>query len=344
MVIPPHHKYDIPVSLEDLRAREKELAYFERMAIEDSTRACLNSVVRCYTTFCASAGIPAFPVSYRSLGLYLVQYCYRFGHTTRSIPGIISHLKRANREYSVEWLDAADQLRLDDLKVGLSKYDRSAPARKLPITHKVMADMQRVADMSNAHHYQVVTMGRVARDALLRGGELIGFKVGHIEWSRDGTQVTLYVHYSKVNKHGPCEQIILKDYGPTSAVAFLREYFRIMGFGYTGAKAGNPLWPVIAQDGNVNWMQATSKKSFVSKVRHLLNVAGYEAKAYSGHSFRSGGATDLWDSHRCRPMVIKLFGRWKSEAYRVYIRDNPQRTAIEVAAAMAFFDEASGGL
>lgn len=339
----PTHKYDIPISASDLAAREMELLYFERMAIEDSTRATMNSVVRCYVQFCESARIPAFPVTFRSLGLYLVQYCHRYGHTTRSIPGIISHLKRANREHSAEWMDDASQARLDDLKAGLQKFDRSTPARKLPVTHKVLADVQRVADMSNAHYYQVITMGRLAHDALLRGVELIALKLKDIEWSSAKDQVTVNVHLSKANKVGSHEKIIIMDYGESSAVAFLRQYYHVMGFDQEDAKLINPLWPVIASDSSVNWVQAYGKDPFVGMIRHLLGQAGYQGTRYSGHSFRSGGATDLWNSHRCRPLVIKLFGRWKSDAYRLYIRDNPQCTAVEVAAALAFFDEAANG-
>ena len=67
------------------------------------------------------------------------------------------------------------------------------------------------------------------------------------------------------------------------------------------------------------------------------------AHLFAGHSYRSGGATDLWESNRCRPLTIKLHGRWKSDAYRLYIRDNPAKTAAEVAKALAFFDEATTG-
>ena len=71
--------------------------FFESMAIEESTRVNLTSVVRRYVHFCKCLGLRPFPVSFKTLGLYLVQYCHRHGHTTRSVPGILSHLKRANR-------------------------------------------------------------------------------------------------------------------------------------------------------------------------------------------------------------------------------------------------------
>jgi hypothetical protein len=99
-----------------------------------------------------------------------------------------------------------------------------------------------------------------------------------------------------------------------------------------------PLWPFIDDLETVSWSTSTSKHKFIQRSRHLLARAGYSPKLYAGHSYRSGGATDFWESQRCRPLTIKLQGRWKSEAYRLYIRDNPRCTAQEVAQALAFFE------
>ena len=334
------HKYDMDITPAALEARLQELTFFERSALEDSSRRALNSTKNCYVIFCRSSTIPAFRVSFTSLGLFLVQYCHKFGHTTRSIPTLLSHLRRANREEGHQWLDAVDEARLDDLVAGLKKFDRSAPRRKLPMTHKVLADLQAQVDMTDPRGYQHIVMAKVAREVMLRGMELIKLKVGDLVWSADRTEVTIIIHLSKANKHGPPEQVILRDHGPNSAAAYLRNYyFSTMGLA-THPKS-RPLWPIISQHREVTWNKGWSKAAFVSYARQLLVKAGYSPLLYSGHSFRSGGATDLWDSHRCRPLAIKLQGRWKSDAYRLYIRDNPSHTAEEVGAALAFFDQAT---
>jgi len=318
----------------------EELAFFERMALEESSRTNLTSMVRRYVAFCQSLGLQPFPVSFQTLGLYLVHYCHRHGHTTRSIPGILSHLKRANRCRGGGWLSEGDRARVDDVIAGLKKYDRTAPARKLPMTHDVLAATQQAADMTSLQHYQHMTMARVAHDALLRGAELIKLRVADLKWSSDGKSVTLHIHLSKANKVGPSERVTLSDYGETSAVAYLREYVQLMGFKERRVTSA-PLWPLISPAGTVDLAKATPKRNFVALARQLLSKAGYPAKEYAGHSYRSGGATDLWRSNQCRPLTIKLHGRWKSDAYRLYIRDNPRDTAAEVSAALSFFAKAS---
>ena len=135
------------------------------------------------------------------------------------------------------------------------------------------------------------------------------------------------------------ERVTISDYGPGSGVAFLREYFRVVGL--DNRAPAYPLWPFIDDFGSVSWSTFTSKYKFILRSRKLLQRSGFPAKQFAGHSFRSGGATDLWESQRCRPLTIKLHGRWKSDACRLYIRDNPRRTAQEVAQAMAFFESSS---
>jgi hypothetical protein len=100
-----------------------------------------------------------------------------------------------------------------------------------------------------------------------------------------------------------------------------------------------PLWPVI-KDNQPQWRRALPKKDFIALARELLAKAGYPALRYAGHSYRSGGATDLWESHRCRPLTIKLHGRWRSDCYFLYIRDNPSKKAEEISQALAFFESA----
>jgi hypothetical protein len=188
--------------------------------------------------------------------------------------------------------------------------------------------------MTSLYHYQHMTVARVAHDALLREAELTKLRVAAVEWSEDAN------HLSKANKVGPPERVVIPDYGDTSAVAYLREYFRLMGFQERRVSAG-PLWPVTSPPGVVSRSKFTSKRAFVVLARQLLTKASFPAKDYAGHSYRSGGATDTWRSHRCRPLTIKLHGLWKSDAFCLYIRDNPSDTAAEVLAALTFFAKES---
>lgn len=330
---PIHSKWDITLSPAEKEALQRDIERFERAALEESSRQGLESTVRCYSIFCVNNGYRPFPVSYESLAAYCVQYCVRFGQTTRSLPTILSHLRRENRLHSPVWLDYLNEYRLADLISGLKKHDTTEVRRKLPMTHDVLDKLERATDMTKLLYRQHLTMARLAHDALLRGGELVKLRLCDLEWNADRTRVDITIHYSKCNKTAHPERVRLQDYGPRSATAHLRAYVDAM----VGLKSHMPLWPTISLAGAVQPAKAVSKATFVAIARQLLTHAGFPASKYSGHSYRSGGATDLWDSNRCRPYAIKLHGRWKSDAYLLYIRDNPNRTATEVSHAFAFF-------
>ena len=62
--------YDFYTTDDEFEARMAELLRLEPAALEPASRAALASHERSYMTFCRSARIQAFPVSYVSLGLF----------------------------------------------------------------------------------------------------------------------------------------------------------------------------------------------------------------------------------------------------------------------------------
>jgi hypothetical protein len=55
-------------------------------------------------------------------------------------------------------------------------------------------------------------------------------------------------------------------------------------------------------------------------------------KSFGGHSLRAGGAT-FYASLSLSESVIMALGRWSSQAWKIYIRDNPSvRAALQLAA------------
>ena len=59
-------------------------------------------------------------------------------------------------------------------------------------------------------------------------------------------------------------------------------------------------------------------RDFHKVLRWLLVKAGYQASAYSSHSFRRGGATFAF-SLGVRGELIQAQGDWVSDAYKLYL-------------------------
>ena len=65
--------------------------------------------------------------------------------------------------------------------------------------------------------------------------------------------------------------------------------------------------------------ETLSRERLVRRVREALELAGIDARKYSGHSFRIGAATTA-ASVGLEDSLIKTLGRWESTAYQRYVR------------------------
>ena len=262
--------------------------------------------------FCLHHSILAFPVTYDSVGMYIVDLCKR-GRTTRSIK-----LKRQSKLLNQPWLSDIELDLLKDARRGLGKHDHSVHKRKLPITSDIIAKMASTIDSSVRFKYQLIVMMMVAHDALLRGSELTALNVLDVTFT--ATEAVLSIIKSKANKTGPPEPVIIRDYGTSSAAYHLR---LLLACSFP-ALTQTPLFP------DLQGVRRRTKPAFHVIVRQRLSAAGYPGESYSAHSFRSGGATDLYHNN-CRPLYIKFQGRWKSDAFIIYTRDHPDKRSEEVA-------------
>ena len=79
--------------------------------------------------------------------------------------------------------------------------------------------------------------------------------------------------------------------------------------------------------------QPLTRGRFVAEVKEALALAGIDNSQYSGHSFRSGAATTAV-SRGLGDATIQMLGRWKSDAYRAYIK-TPQVQLAKVSRKLA---------
>ena len=69
------------------------------------------------------------------------------------------------------------------------------------------------------------------------------------------------------------------------------------------------------------------RQFFISRLKFCLNLVGLDHKSYKSHSFRIGGAS-LYASLGLSDTQIRLLGRWKSDAFKSYIRCQRIHTAL----------------
>ena len=79
--------------------------------------------------------------------------------------------------------------------------------------------------------------------------------------------------------------------------------------------------------------RALDRVTLVNHIKHIATSLGLDFSRYSGHSLHIGGATSAAQASLSQ-WQIKLLGHWNSQAYQVYIKQDPLACA-DLAACMA---------
>jgi hypothetical protein len=82
----------------------------------------------------------------------------------------------------------------------------------------------------------------------------------------------------------------------------------------THSRGGEPEAPIFAHSNG----SPLQRRPLVDIARALLAQLGHNPDAYSGHSFRKGGASSL-AAAGVAPYTIQAMGRWASDCYKLYI-------------------------
>lgn len=295
-------------------------------ALEPSTHASYNTHRRQYSRFCQQLHLQAFPASKLSLQLYAAHWVAT-GHAHTTLPSIFSAIKHEHRKNGWAWLSTQDKDWLSTYMRGIRKSFPHHPRRKQPMTMSILHQMAAIANFDNIQEVQFLAMAFLAHDGLLRACELLQLRLSDIRWYSDC--VRLRIQNSKANKlSGRPEYVfVYPNQWQLCGFTALRAYWQRMQFN-TAQDHHAHLFPSAAPNTPI------PKQAWVNYIRSQLARLGFNPTEYSGHSFRSGGATDLWLSGT-RPRVIQKYGRWLSDAFWLYIRDNPAVNAQEVSAAFS---------
>lgn len=168
------------------------------------------------------------------------------------------------------------------------------------------------------HHAVGSMLSRVL--GFLRSGEFVAPAEGEFDpgrhlcftdvWVDDTSKPSLLSVKIKQSKTDPFCQGVTIVMGRTDSqlcpVAVILAYMAMRGPG------DGPLFQF--QDS-----RPLTRQRLIVELRKALTIAGFQPENFAGHSFRIGAATT---AAACGIPIatIKALGRWKSEAYQLYIR------------------------
>lgn len=263
----------------------------------------------------------------------------RLRGSTKSTANTVSSLKIFCEQLGLSWLSHAELYRLNRVRRQLVLEDSVPIRRRKPLVLAVLQQMAHTHWDYKHSPYELLcaTMAFTAHNGLLRGGELLcGLTVQDLTWEPRGRSVTLHLDPTKTERGGAGVYVRLTDYPGLSAYKLLRRWVHTQRL---DAHPSHYLFPFHlrrrrGEAVRFDFHQPASKKWFSTITSSIARASGQDSSQFSNHSYRAGGATDLFLCGVPYPQ-IKSYGRWKSDAALVYLRDD-----IEVSMSIA---QAFGG-
>ena len=290
-----------------------------------------------FTAFCSLYNIPPWPASETTLRYYCVHAYRTISHAT-----ILVYLA-AIRHYHLEhgYCDPLlDSHLLAYLCKGIRRHQGDQRRVRLPLTPALLADIRQALNQSGSVHtrdkpalWAAITLGFYG---FLRGGEFTTchshtYSPTHhllrrdIKIASDHTHYTVVIKSSKTDPYRCTTKITVAATNTnTCPVQAMRSFLRRTCHSYS-----QPLF-TLSSGRYLTLAQLTAT------IRSLLQAAGltpHQAAQYSSHSLRIGAATAA-AAAGLPSWLIQTAGRWKSEAYRSYIR-SPRKALLTVAPALS---------
>lgn len=315
----------------DLQELDRSVEFFFRNGLASSTQRAYNSAKKRYITFCLSVSIPPLPVTEQLLCRY-VSYLANQSLAHSTIKGYLAgvrhlHIAEGLGDPHINTMAQLEQvLRGIKLTQARGKGSKGHPHPRLPIMIDLLHKLKKVWSKT-VSGTMLWAAASTCFFGFLRSGEItvpsdhsydegahLSFSDVAIDCLHEPRIVKIRIKASKTDPFRLGVDIFIGRQDDTICpVIALMSYM---------AKRGNGPGPLFRFDDG----KPLTRARFVAKVKEALTSAGVDSSHYSGHSFRSGAATTA-AKQGVNDATIKMLGRWKSNAYLLYIKTPREQLA-----------------
>jgi hypothetical protein len=306
------------LKLADLDAR---VLHLQTQAIEKSTRSGYSTGARDYVRFCQRHHLPLDPTT-QTLSRYIA-------YTSLSIASGPKYLTGA-RHFLHDLFPKFDDNRASPLvqaTIRGSKKVRADPVRrKQPIRVDHLTSFVNTAFRS--HDYDDLLFATLMACCFYgchRSGELVLKSKKDVDWRKIIKRSSLHfspgyagyrLPYHKSDPFYRGTDILFSSQDVADPVSLLHQFVHARDTIHGARRA-----LFLREDGSL-----PTRAWFDSKLFSFVD------RSFGGHSARAGGAT-FYAALGLSESIIMALGRWSSDAWKIYIRDNPcVRAALQLAA------------
>ena len=293
-----------------------------RLAFAPSTRATYKAGITKFRQFCLHHKMPALPADKETVVYFAVAMSRSLSPATIKV--YLSSISTWHQQNGYKSPTSHNPILRWILKGSRKRYahmHNNRPIRQ-PITVRVLKHVLKKLRAPTCHlcdhdKKMLAAAFTLAFFGLLRVSEFTvpskqsfdprrHASIASIRWRRK--HFTFTINSSKTDQfHYGQAVYITKSDSSICPVAAMRQYVQSCGGNRNAPlftfKTGEPL----------------TRHSCLLHLRNILAAAGYQPHAFNTHSFRIGAATSAAQAGIPTPQ-IKLLGRWRSSAYKCYIR------------------------
>lgn len=166
-----------------------------------------------YISWCQEKGkVSPLPISYWSIGGYLVYFVDQTNGSCRSLNNKLSHIRTTCTLSGYKWLSEQDQFKLKDPIKNLKYHDYSKSRTKDALTIILIMRIISILDIRILTNLLLVICYLLGHNGLLRGGELTsGFKVKNFIWDDDFLGFKLCLLRTKTYRTGEATFVHYRD-------------------------------------------------------------------------------------------------------------------------------------
>lgn len=294
--------------------------FYWRKGLADATNKSLTSEINSYLVFCRYYRFVPVPVSSDVVCKYASTLAIT--HAYASIKRYISALGHLHKVRNIDWTIPQDYNVYRVLQ-GIKRVKGGASFSKLHITPHILELIFSKLDLTISEHrafwaacllkfYSFFRKSNIVPESEIKFDPRKHLCVGDIIPSGNG--VVIVVRWSKTIQFADRVLEI-----PIARVGISHLSFPDMWKFYLSLMPSSPLGAAFRFTDTSGKTRILTHDRFTFLLKTSLTASGIDASRYSGHSFRSGGATFAFECG-VSPILIKAQGDWLSDAYLRYTR------------------------
>lgn len=248
---------------------------------------------------------------------FTMRFLANVNGSTKTITAVIAMIKYECKLREIPWLSA---LEADSLKGTVSQYvlhDYTPKLQKQPIGKRLQLKMlAQLQPDRNPQHLRLATFIHMMYDGFHRVGELLPethalppLMLSRLSFNEFDGSYRLDIGKTKTSRRDCVVITYAMRAGPCAARMLPYYLASIDANRFADTTPDRPLFPGYLQG------------AYRTAIKGLAGQVGLDPGGYSGHSFRAGHATDLFNLG-VPYYVIKKVGRWKSDTALLYYRDD----------------------